>query len=294
MTNIGFIGLGNMGLPMAQNLLSAGHQVYGFDLVSEASMAAELAGVVIEKSARDAASKSEAVILMLPNGKIANDVLEDIADAIPQDGLLIDCSTIDIASARRLHERAEASSLLCLDAPVSGGVGGAAAGTLTFMVGGSEEGFEAAKPYFAIMGHKAIHCGEGGAGQAAKICNNMLLGISMIGVCESFALAEKLGLDQQALFDIISTSSGSCWSVNNYCPVEGVGPQSPADNDYKPGFSAALMLKDLTLAQEAAESEHATTPLGKHAAALYKSMVEAGMGGSDFSGMIRYLSNDKE
>jgi 3-hydroxyisobutyrate dehydrogenase len=206
---------------------------------------------------------------------------------------VIDSSTIDVASARKAHERAAQAGLQFIDAPVSGGVGGAEAGTLTFMAGGSAEAFAKARPILELMGKKLVHCGDGGAGQAAKICNNMLLGISMIGACESFALAQKLGLSQQALFDVVSTSSGSCWSVNTYCPVPGVGPKSPADNDYKPGFAAALMLKDLSLSQQAASESGMATPLGGHAATIYSQFVDAGHGNTDFSGIIRFLEEMK-
>lgn len=289
MTKIGFIGLGNMGFPMAQNLQKAGHDVRGFDAMPAALDAARSAGLPLAQSNADAAKNAEIVILMLPNGAIVSQVAQEILGVMAAGSLLIDCSTIDVSSAKNLHDIAEKAGVLRLDAPVSGGVGGASAGTLTFMVGGSEAAFAAGAPLFDIMGQKAVHCGDGGAGQAAKICNNMLLGISMIGACEAFSLAEKLGLSQAALFDVVSTSSGSCWSVNTYCPVPGVGPQSPADNDYKPGFAAALMLKDLNLAQQAAEETHAATPLGQHAAGLYQEMVDAGQAGTDFSGMIRFL-----
>jgi len=289
MTKIGFIGLGNMGAPMAQNLSKAGHEVRGFDAVEEARDAAVASGLALAENNVDAARGADIVILMLPNGSIAEMVADEVLGAMDAGSLLIDCSTIDVATARRIHHKAEAGNVLCLDAPVSGGVGGAAAGTLTFMVGGSKAAFAKGSPAFDIMGGKSVHCGDGGAGQAAKICNNMLLGISMIGTCEAFSLAEKLGLSQAALFDVVSTSSGSCWSVNTYCPVPGVGPKSPSDNDYKPGFAAALMLKDLTLAQQAADESSAPTPLGRHATELYNSMVEAGDGGTDFSGMIRFL-----
>jgi len=289
MAKIGFIGLGNMGLPMALNLKKAGHDVRGFDLIETARQAARDLGLVLASSNEDAVGAAQIVILMLPNGAIVSEVAAQILGEMPPGSLLIDCSTIDVSSAKNLHELAENANIDCLDAPVSGGVGGATAGSLTFMVGGSKAAFSSGAPYFDIMGQRAVHCGDGGAGQAAKICNNMLLGISMIGACEAFFLAEKLGLSQAALFEVISTSSGSCWSVNTYCPVPGVGPKSPADNDYKPGFAAALMLKDLTLSQQAANEAAALTPLGQHASELYNEMVEAGHGGDDFSGMIRFL-----
>jgi len=246
-------------------------------------------GLELASSNADAVRGAQTVVLMLPNARIVMDVAREILSAMPPASLLIDCSTIDVSSAKKLHELAEEANIGCLDAPVSGGVGGAVAGTLTFMVGGSPASFALAEPFFDVMGQKRVHCGDGGAGQAAKICNNMLLAISMIGACEAFSLAEKLGLSQAALFDVISTSSGSCWSVNTYCPVPGVGPKSPADNDYEPGFAAALMLKDLTLSQQAAKEVLAYTPLGKHATELYQQMVKAGNAGTDFSAMIRFL-----
>jgi 3-hydroxyisobutyrate dehydrogenase len=289
MANIGFIGLGNMGAPMAQNLKTAGFVVHGFDAMPAAREAASSAGLKIVSDNEATATNADIVILMLPNGEIALNVAKEVLPVMSPGSLLIDCSTIDVASARMLHELAESADVLSLDAPVSGGVGGAGAGTLTFMVGGTKDAFNAGQSVFEIMGQKTVHCGDGGAGQSAKICNNMLLGISMIGACESFALAEKLGLSQEALFDVISTSSGSCWSINTYCPVPGVGPQSPADNDYQPGFAASLMLKDLGLAQQAVDATGAITPLGRHAANLYKSMVDAGHGDVDFSGMIKFL-----
>ena len=289
MAKISFIGLGNMGLPMAQNLAKAGHEVTGFDALPAARDAAAEAGLTIGESNAQVAEVAEIVILMLPNGQIVKAVAEEVLSALPKGSLLIDCSTIDVSSAKDLHEMANSAGVLSLDAPVSGGVGGAAGGTLTFMVGGSQDAFDVGAPYFEIMGQKAVHCGKGGSGQSAKICNNMMLGISMIATCEAFAMAEKLGLSQSALFDVVSTSSGSCWSVNTYCPVPGVGPQSPADNDYKAGFAAALMLKDMDLSQQAAGSVDAATPLGEHATQLYKQMVDEGQGGADFSAIIHHL-----
>ncbi|MGI9400212.1 MAG: 3-hydroxyisobutyrate dehydrogenase [Rhizobiaceae bacterium] len=293
MAEIGFIGLGNMGLPMAANLVNAGHNVTGFDTISEALDLASENGIAIAGSAASAAEGQDTVVTMLPNGKIVLSVFEEIAKSADPGTLIIDSSTIDVASAKKAHEMATAAGLRSLDAPVSGGVGGAEAGTLTFMAGGSAEAFDHAKPVLEIMGGRIVHCGDGGAGQSAKICNNMLLGISMIGACEAFSLAEKLGLSQEALFDVVSTSSGSCWSVNTYCPVPDVGPTSPADNDYKPGFAAALMLKDLDLSQQAAEETGMATPMGKHAANLYEKFVEAGGGTADFSGIIKHLANMK-
>ncbi|MBB4002925.1 3-hydroxyisobutyrate dehydrogenase [Aurantimonas endophytica] len=282
---IGFVGLGNMGAPMAANLAKAGHAVTGYD---PAGVTVE--GVSVAETMEGAVRGQAAVITMLPNGEIVRAVHSDIARLAEPGTLLVDCSTVDVDSARAVHGIAHDIGLLSLDAPVSGGTGGAAAGTLTFMVGGSEEAFAKAKPLFEIMGQKAVLCGEAGAGQAAKICNNMILGISMIGVCEAFHLADRLGLDRQAMFDVASTSSGSCWSLNTYCPAPGVGPKSPADNGYRPGFAAELMLKDLNLSQEAAEVAGAETELGRHARDIYARFVEAGGKGRDFSAILEKLS----
>ena len=280
--NIGFIGLGNMGAPMAQNLLAAGHKLTGFD-VSDVS----IDGMCMASSAAQAASGQDVVITMLPNGAILRAVADEIIPAMTSGAGLLDCSTVDVDSARDVAAQATKAGLLAVDAPVSGGVGGASAGTLTFMAGGSDDAFALAAPLFDIMGQKAVHCGEAGAGQAAKICNNMILGITMIGTCEAFALADKLGLDRQKMFDVVSTSSGYSWTMNAYCPAPGVGPQSPSDNDYKPGFAAELMLKDLNLSQDAAKSADANTPLGAHAASLYRQFVEDEDGlGKDFSAML--------
>ncbi len=287
--NIGFIGLGNMGLPMAINLLKAGHAVTGFDAVEAARAKAGEAGITVAGSNAEAATGRDLVVTMLPNGAIMLAVFAEIVPACAPGTVIVDSSTVDVSSARKAHDMAAAAGLLCLDAPVSGGVGGAEAGTLTFMIGGSQQAFGKAQPALEKMSKRLVHCGDGGAGQAAKICNNMLLGISMIGACEAFALAEKLGLSQQALFDVVSTSSGSCWSVNTYCPVPGVGPKSPADNDYKPGFAAALMLKDLSLSQQAAADSGAATPMGARATELYKAFVDSGHANTDFSGVIRAL-----
>jgi 3-hydroxyisobutyrate dehydrogenase len=282
---IGFIGLGNMGAPMARNLAAAGHRVTGYDV---AGVAVE--GVAPAGSAAEAAAGREAVITMLPDGAILSRVYAEIVPAAAPGTLMLDCSTVDVASARAAAAEAEAAGLLPVDAPVSGGVGGAEAGTLTFMAGGSPEAFAKAEPLFAVMGKRAVHCGPAGNGQAAKICNNMLLGISMIGTCEAFALADKLGLDAARLYDVVSTSSGACWSVTTYCPVPGVGPASPADAGYRPGFAAELMLKDLALARAAAESVDVATPLGTHAAALYEAFVAEGGRGRDFSAMLPHLA----
>jgi 3-hydroxyisobutyrate dehydrogenase len=289
MTKIAFIGLGNMGLPMALNLHRAGHDVTVFDTSPASVSAAWGEGMTAAQSAEEAVVAAEAVVTMLPNGTIVLGVLRRILDLLPKGSVIVDCSTIDVVSARQLHDMAATAGLLSLDAPVSGGTSGAAAGALTFMVGGSQEALEKAEPLLSVMGHKTVHCGQGGSGQAAKICNNMLLGISMIGACEAFALAAKLGLDPQAAFEVISTSSGSCWSVNKYCPVPGVGPISPADREFQPGFATELMLKDLTLSQDAARAVGQWTPLGEHALRLYNDFVEGDGAGKDFSGIIEFL-----
>ncbi|WP_339760196.1 3-hydroxyisobutyrate dehydrogenase [uncultured Sulfitobacter sp.] len=279
---IGFIGLGNMGAPMASNLAKAGHQVTGFDV---AGTKAE--GVAVAADLEGAVTGMDVVITMLPNGSILRQVAAQAIPHMNKGALFIDCSTVDVESAKNTSEAAEDAGILAVDAPVSGGIGGAAGGTLTFMAGGSEAAFAKAKPLFDIMGQKAVHCGDAGAGQAAKICNNMILGVTMIATCEAFALADKLGLDRQKMFDVVSTSSGYSWSMNAYCPAPGVGPTSPADNGYAPGFAAELMLKDLGLSQQAAEMANADTPMGELARALYTQFVEAEDGkGKDFSAML--------
>jgi len=283
--NIAFIGLGNMGAPMAANLVAAGHSVKGFDVAG-----VSVEGVQSVDSIAAAAVGAELVISMLPNGAILRSVYAELVPAAEVGACLLDCSTVDVQSARDVQQLAANAGLLSLDAPVSGGIGGAAGGTLTFMAGGSDAAFTFAKPLFDVMGQKAVHCGEAGAGQSAKICNNMLLAVSMIGSCEAINLADKLGLDRQKLFDVVSTSSGYCWSMNAYCPAPGVGPQSPADNDYQPGFAAVLMLKDLGLSQQAAEQVSADTPLGAHATELYQKMVDEGQGDKDFSAMLLRLA----
>jgi 3-hydroxyisobutyrate dehydrogenase len=289
MTSIAFIGLGNMGGPMAANLVKAGHKVTGFDLVPAAIAQAKADGVTIAAKAADAVRDAEVIITMLPAGKHVVSVWSDVIPSVAKGALLIDCSTIDVESARKAHALAAAQNLPAVDAPVSGGTGGAKAGTLTFMAGGDAAAFAAAKPILEAMGKKIVHCGDAGAGQAAKICNNMILGISMIAVSEAFTLAEKLGLSHQALFDVASTSSGQCWSLTSYCPVPGPVPASPSNNEYKPGFAAALMLKDLRLSQEAAKAAGAVTPLGAHAESIYETYEKAGHGGMDFSGIIHQI-----
>ena len=292
MTSIAFIGLGNMGNPMAANLVKAGHAVFGFDLVPANLETAKENGVTVMANAPAAVKEADVVITMLPAGKHVLSVYEDIAPKAKKGALFIDCSTIDVDSARKAHAIAGKHGLQSIDAPVSGGTGGATAGTLAFMTGGSKEAFAKAEPVLKPMAGKIVHCGDAGAGQAAKICNNMILGISMIGVSEAFVLAEKLGLSHQALFDVASAASGQCWSLTTYCPVPGPVPTSPANRDYKPGFSAALMLKDLKLAQEAAASSGAVTPMGAEAAQLYALYAAQGGGDADFSGIIRFLRGD--
>jgi 3-hydroxyisobutyrate dehydrogenase len=289
MTTIAFIGLGNMGNPMAANLVKAGHAVRGFDLVAANLETAKGNGVAVVEDAATAVDGADVVVTMLPAGRHVVAVWTDIAPKGGKDSLFIDCSTIDVESARRAHAIAAEHGLRSIDAPVSGGTVGAAAGTLTFMAGGTDDAFAAAEPILKPMAGRIVHCGGAGAGQAAKICNNMILGISMIGVSEAFVLAEKLGLSHQALFDVASTSSGQCWSLTTYCPVPGPVPASPANRGYKPGFAAALMLKDLKLAQEAAAAVGAVTPMGAEAAQLYALFNAQGGAGADFSGIIEFL-----
>jgi len=293
MADLAFIGLGNMGGPMAQNQIKAGHRVRVFDVAAAAVATAVSAGAIAGATPADAARDANVVITMLPAGKHVRDVYVNggVFDAVKQGAVLIDCSTIDVPTAREVIAAAEAKGLLMVDAPVSGGTTGAAAGTLTFMVGGSDSAFTAAKPYLDVMGKNVVHAGAAGNGQAAKVCNNMLLGISMIGTCEAFALGEKLGLDPKVLFEISSKSSGQCWSMTTYCPVPGIVPTSPANRDYQPGFAATMMLKDLKLSQEAAAGVHAQTPLGRAATAFYDQFVKDGYGNVDFSGIIRALND---
>jgi 3-hydroxyisobutyrate dehydrogenase len=293
MSEVAFIGLGNMGGPMAVNLVKAGNAVRGFDLSPAARESAAKAGVPMAASAHEAVAGAEIVVTMLPAGKHVLAAYADFLPFVVKGALLIDSSTIDVASAKKAHEMGVAAGVLTVDAPVSGGVSGASAATLTFMSGGSDEAFAKAKPLLEAMGKRIVHCGGAGAGQAAKICNNMILGATMIVTCEAFALGEKLGLSAQALFDVASTSSGQSWSLTSYCPVPGPVPASPANRDYKPGFSAALMLKDLHLAQEAAAAVGASTPLGKRAAEIYEAFAAAGQGDQDFSGIILPLRDGK-
>ena len=287
MARIGFVGLGNMGAPMARNLVRAGHEVAVFDLSPEAMGRVE--GARAAESAADAARGAGFVITMLPAGRHVRDAWlgeGGLVATAAEDAVLLDCSTIDVGTARAV---AEASGRIFLDAPVSGGVMGAEAGTLTFMVGGPEEGFARAEPVLRAMGRTVVHCGAAGAGQAAKACNNMLLAVSMIGTCEAFVLAERLGLSHEALFEVASKSSGQCWSLTTYCPVPGPVPASPANRDYRPGFAAGLMVKDLGLAQQAASDTGAATPMGARALELYRRFLDEGGAETDFSGIIRML-----
>ncbi len=293
MANIAFIGLGNMGLPMAANLAKAGHKVTGYDLSTANLDAAASLGIAPAPSLEVAIQGATIIMTMLPAGAHVLSVYRAIAEQLQPETLLIDSSTIDVESARAAHNIAANANCLSIDAPVSGGTGGAIAGTLTFMAGGSAEAFQAAEAALVVMGKRIVHCGDAGSGQAAKICNNMLLGISMIGVCEAFALGEKLGLSHQALFDVASTSSGQCWSLNTYCPVPGPVPNSPANRDYQAGFAANLMLKDLSLAVDAAQSTGLKSPLGCLAQALYAEFAGAGNGTTDFSAIIKMLRASK-
>jgi 3-hydroxyisobutyrate dehydrogenase len=292
MAQIGFIGLGKMGLPMARNLIKAGHAVTGHDIDVEARTRLAAAGGVEAASIDIACMAAEVIITMLPSGKEVREVYlgsGGVLASAPHGALLIDSSTIDVDSARAVAAGAGVNELLMVDAPVSGGIAGAEAGTLTFMVGGAAKAFELAQPVLLAMGKAIVHAGESGAGQAVKICNNMILGVSMIVVSEAFVLAEKLGVDAQTLFDIVSQSSGQCWSMTGCCPVPGPVPGSPANHDYEAGFTAAMMLKDLKLSQDAARNTRAVTPLGAGAAALYQGFVESGDGATDFSGIVRFL-----
>ncbi len=292
MTRIAFIGLGHMGGGMAPNLVKAGHEVRAFDLVAEALAKAAAAGCTAATSTADAVKDADVVITMLPAAKHVRSVFEnEIAANAKPGALLIDCSTIDVASARAVGEEMERKGFDFLDAPVSGGIAAAAGGNLTFMVGGSDAQFERARPFLEPMAKAVIHAGQLGSGQAAKICNNMILGATMAATCEAFVLAQKLGLDPQVFFDISSKASGQSWSMTSYAPVPGVGPESPADHDYEGGFAAALMLKDLRLAAEAAQSVGAYTPMGAEAEELYQRFVDRGGGSKDFSGLIKMIDD---
>ena len=295
MARIAFIGLGHMGGGMAPNLAKAGHEVRAFDLVPEAVEKAVVQGCSAAPSAADAVKDADVVVTMLPAAQHVRAVFEnDVAPNAKPGALLIDCSTIDVASAREVGEAMNKLGFDFVDAPVSGGIAAAAAGTLALMVGGTDEQFERAKPLLEPMAKAVIHAGQLGAGQAAKICNNMILGATMAATCEAFVLAQKLGLDPQVFFDISSKASGQSWSMTSYAPVPGVGPDTPADHDYEGGFAAALMLKDLKLAADAAESVGAYTPMGAEAEALYQRFVDGGNGGKDFSGIIKMIETKKE
>ena len=283
---IGFIGLGNMGMPMARNLIAEGHEVTGFDLIQKSDPLGQ-----ISKLLSETVSGKDVIITMLPDGSSLLEVYSSILNELQSEAILIDCSTVDVISAKKAAGMANEKGLKALDAPVSGGIGGAENGTLTFMVGGDIAAFERVTPLFNIMGQKAVLCGESGAGQSVKICNNMILGVSMIAVCEAFVMADNLGLDRSKMFDVVSTASGSCWAINTYCPVPNVGPNTPADNNYIPGFSADLMLKDLGLAKTAAEETNSFTPLGKEAYALYENFFSKGGKGKDFSAILNFIKD---
>lgn len=286
---ITFIGLGNMGGPMATNLAKAAHTVSGYDVSGAQAECVTSAATLQEAIQTETNVSVSTIITMLPDGPIMKSVISEALTYAAENTLFIDCSTVDVESARAAAQEITARGHAAIDAPVSGGTAGAAAGTLTFMAGGDQEAFARAEPLLDIMGARAFHCGASGAGQAAKICNNMILGISMIATCEAFALADGLDLDRQALFDVVSASSGQSWSMTSYCPAPGIGPQTPADNDYKPGFAADLMLKDLSLSQQAAEGSGVTTPMGEHARTLYDAFVKTGGAGRDFSAMLEHL-----
>jgi len=289
---IGFIGLGNMGAPMVKRLVASGHDITGYDVMESAMATLSEVKMSFSKDILTAAREQDVVITMLPNGEALIKVVEAIIPVMSKGSCFIDCSTVDINTTRQVATLLKNAAIHVLDAPVSGGVGGAEAGTLTFMVGGSEDSFAIGNPLFKIMGKRVIHCGADGAGQAAKICNNMILGVTMIATCEAFALADDLALDRQKLFDVVSTSSGNSWSMSTYCPASGVGPESPSDNDYLPGFSASLMLKDLMLSQEAATIHGTPTRTGQLALELYQDFVKSSKGGAlDFSAILQSLTS---
>ena len=285
---IGFIGLGNMGLPMAENLQKEGHEVTGFDIKKNIN-----SKIRISYNIQEIIKNNNAIFTMLPSGKEVIAVYNEIIDKCDSSTIMVDCSTIDIKSSRLIADLSKKNGLLTLDAPVSGGVVGAVNGTLTFMIGGDESAFKKMKPLFEVMGKKAVYCGDSGSGQAAKLCNNMILGISMIGVCESFTLAKKIGLDLEKLYEVSSNSSGSCWALNTYCPAPDIGPETPADKNYLPGFSSELMLKDLMLAQDAAIQSNSHTPLGAHAMKIYEELLNEGGKGKDFSYVFPFFYNKK-
>jgi 3-hydroxyisobutyrate dehydrogenase len=288
MKKVGFIGLGNMGARMSSLLLEAGYEVIGFDINEEFVKQLLPKGLKKASDLNDISKDIDVIITMLPNGEIVEKVLDTILDNLRPETLIVDCSTIDVDKAKELHKKCENRELLFLDAPVSGGVGGAESGTLTFMVGGTENAYKKMLPLFEVLGKKSLLCGSSGSGQATKACNNMLLATTMIGVGESFNLGKKLGLDPQKLFEILSTSTSSCWAINNYCPIKGVGPKSPADNNFQPGFSANLMLKDLTIALKAINTTNTTAPFGKRAQENFRNMVEDNKGDLDFSAITKF------
>jgi 3-hydroxyisobutyrate dehydrogenase len=288
MKKIGFVGLGNMGAKMVTNLLNANYDVIGYDINEKFLKQLLPKGLKKASDLNDISKDTDIIITMLPNGEIVEEILDNIIDSLRPGTLITDCSTIDVDKAKILYKKCEDRKLLFLDAPVSGGVGGAENGTLTFMVGGTDNAYEKMLPLFEVMGKKSLLCGSYGTGQATKACNNMLLATTMIGVGEAFNLGKKLGLDPEKLFEILSTSTGSCWAINNYCPIKGVGPESPADNNFKPGFSASLMLKDLTIAVKAIESNDISAPFGKRSQENFREMVEDNKGELDFSAITKF------
>lgn len=294
MSNIAFIGLGDMGAPMAANLIKTGHKVMGFDMSSARAQQALARGIPMAKDPKSAVESAEIIITMMPTAKHVRMVWSSLIAIVPEGTLFIDCSTIDVETSRAVHEIAREKGMMSLDAPVSGGTGGAQTASLTFMVGGDIPAFNRARALFDRMGKKTLLCGGAGAGQAAKICNNMMLGISMIGVCEVFALSEKLGLTNKTMFDVLSSSTGQCWAATTYCPVPGLVPSSPANNGYKQGFSASHMLKDLRLATEVALQTQSSTPLGTAAAQMYKLFENSGNGDLDFSAIIKMIRGDQD
>ena len=288
MKKVGFIGLGNMGARMSTLLLEANYEVIGYDINEEFVERLLPKGLKKASDLHDISNNTDIIITMLPNGEIVEEVLDNIIDSLRPGTLITDCSTIDVDKAKELHKKCQDRKLLSLDAPVSGGVGGAEKGTLTFMVGGSEDAFKIMLPLFEVMGKKSLLCGSYGLGQATKACNNMLLATTMIGVGEAFNLGKNLGLDPQKLFEILSTSTGSCWAINNYCPIEGVGPQSPADNNFRPGFSASLMFKDLSIALKAIDTTKSFAPFGRKAQENFENMVNDNKGDLDFSAITKF------